>query len=439
MRRTITIIAAIILAAISSWGADLKGIRLEINSPEGIFHSGEKAVVKASMEKGGYAGALSMYVMRNGNIILEKDIKLTARPKVIFEHECNESCGVMVFVKSKEAKERTAGIGFVVDPEQLRQGYHCPDDFMEFWNGELSAMRAAEIVASFKEVPVKGEDSRDYVAYELEVSMHEGPAARGYVAMPRGARPGSLPIVMFFHGAGVSGKSCRSSIARAVEYAKKGNGAIAADINAHGMLNDQPQAYYDSLERGPLKDYRVNAPRSKRDFPYRLMYLRDVRALDFLCSLPEWDGKHVLVTGSSQGGGQSCGVAALDSRVGALVPIVPGLSDEGAGLVRECGWTRHFRAMTDNPNVRNFYPYYDSASFLRFTKAKMWMEVGLIDETCAPEGIIACFNEAACETKQLVPCPYRRHTMSSSNNGYELWNQTIFPAREKFIFNYLTR
>ena len=137
MRRTTTIIAAIILAALSSWGADLKGIRLEINNPEGIFHSGEKAVVKASMEKGGYAGALSMCVMRNGNIILEKDIKLTARPKVIFEHECNGSCGVMVFVKSKEAKERTAGIGFVVDPEQLRQGYHCPDDFMEFWNGEL--------------------------------------------------------------------------------------------------------------------------------------------------------------------------------------------------------------------------------------------------------------------------------------------------------------
>lgn len=437
MKKTITIIAAILLASFSTRAADLKGVCFDLNSTDGIFHTGQKAVVKASVDKG-TDGALTMYVMRNGTRILEKDIKLSSKPRVIFEHECDACCGFMVFVKSKDS-ERSAGTGFVVNPEEFRQGYRCPDDFMEFWNGELAHMRAAEPIVSLEEVPVKGDDAKDFVAYALEVSMHEGPAVRAYVAMPKGARPGSLPIVMFFHGAGVSSKSCRSSIDRAVEYAKKGNGAIAADVNAHGMLNDQPQAYYDSLEKGPLKDYRVNPPKSRRNFPYRLMYLRDVRALDYLCTLPEWDGKHVLVTGSSQGGGQSCGVAALDSRVGALVPIVPGLSDEGARLVRECGWTRHFRAMTDNPNVRNFYPYYDSASFLRFTRAKMWMEVGLIDETCAPEGIIASFNGAACEEKHLVPCPYRRHSMSSSYNGYELWNETIYPAREKFIHDYLTQ
>lgn len=437
MRKTITILAAILLAALGVRAADLRGVNFELNSTDGFFHSGEKAVVKASVEKG-TDGALTMYVMRNGTRILEKDIKLTTKPKVIFEHECDACCAFMIFVKPKDGTQ-TAGIGFAVNPEEFRQGYHCPDDFMEFWNGELSEMRAAEPIATLKEVPVEGEDAKDFVAYALEISMHEGPAVRGYVAMPRGAKPGSLPIVMFFHGAGVSAKSCRSTIERAVEYAKKGNGAIAADINAHGMLNGQKQAYYDSLENGPLKDYRYLTPQSRKKFTYRLMYLRDVRALDYLCTLPEWDGKHVLVTGSSQGGGQSCGVAALDSRVGALVPIVPGLSDEGARLVRECGWTRHFRTMTDNQDVRNFFPYYDSASFLRFTKAKMWMEVGLIDETCAPEGIIACFNSAACPEKHLIPCPYRRHTIASSNNGYALWHETIYPAREKFIYDYLTQ
>ena len=54
---------------------------------------------------------------------------------------------------------------------------------------------------------------------------------------------------------------------------------------------------------------------SRDDYYMKHVYLGLVRAIDFLTSLPEWDGKNVAVQGGSQGGALSLVAAALDSRV----------------------------------------------------------------------------------------------------------------------------
>ena len=81
---------------------------------------------------------------------------------------------------------------------------------------------------------------------------------RGYFAKPKSAVPKSLPIVLFVHAAGVKGSWCLAQPETAVNYAKMGNGALAFDLNAHGMLNGQPQEYYDDLEAGELKGYYLS-------------------------------------------------------------------------------------------------------------------------------------------------------------------------------------
>lgn len=45
------------------------------------------------------------------------------------------------------------------------------------------------------------------------------------------------------------------------------------------------------------------------------MYLRVLRALDYVKTLPEWDGKNLIVIGSSQCGAQAIVAAALDPQV----------------------------------------------------------------------------------------------------------------------------
>jgi len=428
-----TFIAAICLTAAASHAGDLREVRMELNSKDGIFSTGETAVVKACSAKGA-EGVYRMRVLRNGTLITDAQVKLGRKPRTVFEYPCKATEGLMVFI---EKGDDNTGVGFAVEPGKFSQGYPCPPDFKAFWDSELAAMRASEPLVKMTEVPVPAEDAEAFVCWALEISMPEGRPVRGYVAMPRGAAAGSLPVVMFLHGAGVVGKSKQASVERAVEHAKFGAGALAADINAHGMMDGQSEQYYVDLEHGDLRNYRIDPPLGRREFYYRLMYLRDVRALDYLCSRPEWDGRHVLITGSSQGGSQTCALAGLDSRVGAIVPVVPGLSDEGAGIVRECGWKRHFRAMTDNPYVRVFYPYYDTANFLRFTSARIWMEVGLIDETVAPEGVFSAFNAAVSADKTIVPCFYRRHSMGTSDKDWERWAEDVLKRRTAFVDGYL--
>lgn len=84
-----------------------------------------------------------------------------------------------------------------------------------------------------------------------------------------------------------------------------GKGALSFDLNAHGMLNGQPDAYYDSLQNTVLKNYAYIGLENKKDNYFRGMYLRLIRTLDFLTKQPEWDGKRILVIGQSQGGGQA--------------------------------------------------------------------------------------------------------------------------------------
>ena len=55
------------------------------------------------------------------------------------------------------------------------------------------------------------------------------------------------------------------------------------------------------------------------------MYLRDSRALDYLLTRPDWDGKTIVLTGGSMGGQQSLALAGLrPEKISAVLVCVPG-------------------------------------------------------------------------------------------------------------------
>lgn len=79
----------------------------------------------------------------------------------------------------------------------------------------------------------------------------------------------------------------------------------------------------EELSRGELKDYRNAGHEDRETCYFKGMFLRLVRAIDFLTSQPEWDGKTLIVYGSSQGGYQAIVAAGLDSRVSYFCAGVP--------------------------------------------------------------------------------------------------------------------
>ena len=79
--------------------------------------------------------------------------------------------------------------------------------------------------------------------------------------------------------------------------------AICFFVNAHGIENNREAAYYTALARGELRGYGFrNEENQKPESCYfNNMILRDLRALEYARSLPEWNRKEIYLIGGSQG------------------------------------------------------------------------------------------------------------------------------------------
>jgi cephalosporin-C deacetylase-like acetyl esterase len=251
-----------------------------------------------------------------------------------------------------------------------------------------------------------------------------------------GAKVRSLPIVLIVHAAPVKGSWCRSEVANAMNYAKKGNGALCFDLNAHGMLNGQSDEYYNNLEAGELKDYYSIGLENREEFYFRGMYLRLIRTLEFLTRQPEWDKKRIIVIGESQGGGQALAAAGLDNRVSAVVATVPAMCDWGGTLVgRKGGWPQPFERKFDQDKMKQTLPYFDTANLLKNSIATIVVEIGLVDQTCPSTSVYAALNQSKGK-KIIYPVPYREHSWPNAEQRKN-WDSMVFNPKNEFVENYL--
>jgi len=212
----------------------------------------------------------------------------------------------------------------------------------------------------------------------------------------------------------VQGAGVRSSnLAGTVGWAK--DGFLAMDINAHGIPNGKSDQFYTDLANGKLKNYPAQG-RESRDTVYFLgMFLRVVRAIDFLTAQPEWDGRTLIVHGSSQGGAQSFVAAGLDRRVTFFAAGVPAMCDHTGMVVgRVSGWPKLVPTSLDgkpDPRVLEAARYYDAMNFATRTKASAIVTVGFIDPTCPPTSVYAAYNVLKGK-KEIFNDPPSTHAVS---------------------------
>jgi cephalosporin-C deacetylase len=307
-----------------------------------------------------------------------------------------------------EGKPFQALAGAAIDPLQIKPSMPVPDDFDSFWAGQKK--RLAEVPMNPRLTPVESPTASDVEAFDVRVDCAGKAPVAGYYVRPKGAKPKSLPIILLLHGAGVRSADLRN----ATTWCK--NGFLAMDINAHGIENGQPPQFYTDLQKGALKDYR-SAGRNSRETSYFVgMFLRAVRAVDFLASQPEWDGKTVIAFGSSQGGFQAFAVAALDERISYFSAGVPaGCDHTGVIANRVNGWPKLVPNGTDgkpDPSVLQASRYVDNVNFAARTKAKAaFVTVGFIDLTCPATSVYAAYN-ALPITKEIYNDIPAGHTNS---------------------------
>lgn len=293
-----------------------------------------------------------------------------------------------------KAVQAAAGAAFA--PDRIGLSLPVPDDFDAFW--EKQKMELAKIPLAPELTPVKQADD-SLECFDVQTPCVDGVPVSGYFAKPKAAAAKSLPAILWVHGAGV-----RSSVlSSAVTGARAG--MLSMDINAHGLANGRPGEFYAAQNAGPLKNYRYAGRESRDTIYFRGMFLRLVRAIDFLTSQPEWNGNHVVVIGHSQGGGQALVAGGLDDRVTLVAAGVPAICDH-SGLVagRVNGWPKLVPSGSDGkpvPQILEAARYVDAVNFATRCRAEAIMSVGFIDTVCPPSSCYAAYN-ALSGTKSVV-------------------------------------
>jgi cephalosporin-C deacetylase-like acetyl esterase len=320
-------------------------------------------------------------------------------------------------------KPENALAGAAFDPLLIKPSLPVPDDFDAFWDAQKKKLAAVPMNPRL--TPVANSAAPNLACFDVQLDCVGSAPVSGYLAKPAGAKPKSLPILLHMHGAGVSS----AMLNVAAHWAQ--HDLLAMDINAHGLPNGRPQQFYTDLSLGALKDYRRFGSDSRETCYFLGMFLRAARALDFLTTQPEWDGKTIIVDGISQGGFQAFAVAYLDNRVSFLSAGEPaGCDHSGMVAGRACGWPK--LVSTDaagQPDAKELQTarYFDNVNFAAHTKAKrVFLTVGFIDTTCPATTVYAAYNN--------LPIP--KQIFNDIPAGHILSPPSI-AASEKAVFDYL--
>ena len=278
-------------------------------------------------------------------------------------------------------------------PEKIVPFTQCPKDFDSYWAEALKKARENDLCPRVRLLPDRCTDL-DHV-YEVSF-VNDRPDSRIYGILSVPVRPGKYPALLRVPGAG-----CRPYSGDT--YTADGK-CIVLEIGIHGIPVTLPQVVYDRLLGGALHNYwDVNICHPEKNYYHRVV-TGAVRAVDYIASLPEWDGKTLGVTGASQGGFLSLAVAALDPRVTFLAVVHDAMCDYEAELHGVAGgWPHYFylRKDVDEKEVEGAR-YYDGVNFARRVTVPCWFSFGYNDETVPPTSSYGTYNIVKAPKKLSV-------------------------------------
>jgi cephalosporin-C deacetylase-like acetyl esterase len=225
----------------------------------------------------------------------------------------------------------------------------------------------------------------------------EGTRLYGILCTPK--KEGKYPALLKVPGAGARPYNGDVSMAE--------KGVITFEIGIHGVPVTMDNSVYMNMMSGPISGY-WNYNLDDRDrYYYKRVYLGCVRAVDYIFSLPQFDGSNLAVTGGSQGGALSIVTAGLDNRVKWLVAYYPALCDLTGYLNgRAGGWPHLFdknnQAFNNKKEKIETSRYYDVVNFARQVKVPGYYSWGFNDEVCPPTSMYAAYNVIAAPKELLL-------------------------------------
>ncbi|MBO4443532.1 MAG: acetylxylan esterase [Bacteroidaceae bacterium] len=309
--------------------------------------------------------------------------------------------------------EHHVKVGF--SPEQLTPYTKNPADFDDFWKRNLEDARKE--VASDR-MMVKCEKVDKYSTDDVDcflLKLHTDKQHSIYAYLTKPKKAGKYPVVLCPPGAGI--KTIKEPM-RNIYYAQ--NGFIRMEMEIHGLHPEMTEEQFKEISSAFSGEngYLQNGLDNRDNYYMKHVYVACVRAIDYLCSLPDWDGTNVFVQGGSQGGALSLITAALDTRVTACVANHPALSDmAGYAETGRTGGYPHLNRINQMLTTEKIQTlqYYDVVNFARRIKCPVYMTWGYNDNVCPPTTSYIVWNLITAPKESLIT-PINEHWVTTDTS-----------------------
>lgn len=267
-----------------------------------------------------------------------------------------------------------------VDEERIQPTTEDPKDFDSFWNQAIADARKIPLDPKMVLMPERCTSTQNVYHISFQNERY-GSRMYGILVVPK--KDGKYPAILQVPGAGI----------RPYGGINLGDDVITLEIGIHGIPVNLPQEVYNNLASGALNGYPGINKNDRDAHYYKRVYLGCVKAVDFIYSLPEFDGSTVGVTGGSQGGALSIVTAGLEPRIKFLAALYPALCDYAGYLHnRAGGWPHYYRNAQPGPNEVETLAYFDVVNFARRVNAPGWYSWGYNDVTCPPTSMYSAYN-----------------------------------------------
>lgn len=410
--------ASVALAAITALGALTRAAPALAQQPTftpdratGIYDVGERVgwtvTLPAGVRKDGgtAAGPYRYTVRRDGGTPVDSGTISLARGRARIETSLADPAMLVVEVRPPRPDGTFGGrstggpgrvlLGAAVAPTRITAAEPKPADFDAFWAAQLARLAAIPM----RPVVQPGESGRAGVEWAT-VRLDHVDGAHVYGQLARPAGEGKLPGLVIYQWA-----SPPYPLQKPWVTDRAAEGWLALNVEPHDVPADMPPAFYDALPT-LIKQYNTIGQHSREESYFLRMYLGAYRAIEYLASRPDWDGRTIVVMGTSMGGQQSFAAAGLHPRVTALVVNVPAGADVTASLHGRGASYPNWNVA--RPEVLTTARYFDAANFASRITARSLVAMGFIDDVSQPTGIWATFNQLR-GPKEAVPMVDSHH------------------------------
>lgn len=379
-------------------------MRLQIFSHPRTCNVGEEATFYVKAFNNGKlinSGCLTVSFTNSNGRIFDKKVVYFAKGNPVKLHTMLNEPSVIIAktsllcdARGMEVKTHYPQAAVAIETDKIRPVEPAPDDFMSFWQGHLARVKGSSVTKE----PMPGKTYKNHDAFLLTAHMPDNEKFYAVLLMPKST--GKHLAIISIPGAGAG-----SAVQWPADFEKD-------DIIVGAHVHKYPPTTNRQEMVKALNDYEnaLGMPYCYEDIHDRdkYFYRRVICGLnviaDYLAGLPEFDGKNLQVTGSSQGGALSIALAALNKNVSAVAVNVPAMCDhQGWKVDRAPGWPGFHWCGADATA-----PYYDSCNFAPYITAPLFMAIGHTDNAAPPSGGYAAFNQIK-GVKELLPMYLRGH------------------------------